>query len=109
MVKVFEKEIRTIQDPEEKQVDALAALKQKEIKPRKTKPNEYSSYFLYGLAKIRASFKPIDYNNLIYNFKDPRHVPTSFVKFKGPNHIFKSIHSGMYILSKKDLKQIQAK
>ena len=49
--KVFEKQTKTIGD-QEKKIDALVALKPKEIKPRETKPNEYSDYFLNGLAKI---------------------------------------------------------
>ena len=42
--KAFEKEIKTIEDQGEKQIDALADLKPKEIKPRETKPNEYADY-----------------------------------------------------------------
>ena len=36
--KAFEKQIKTIEDQGKKQIDALADLKPKEIKPRKTKP-----------------------------------------------------------------------
>ena len=46
-----------------KQIDALAVLKPKEIKPRDTKPNQYGDYFIDGLAKIRESYKPIDFND----------------------------------------------
>ena len=103
--KAFEKQTKTIQDQGQKQVDTIAALKPKETKPRETKPNEYSNYFLNRLAKIRESFKLIDFNNLIYNFQDPRHAPTSFIKLKGPNHIFKSINSGD--VSLKDVEEQQ--
>ena len=44
------------------------------------------------VAKIRESCKPIDFNDLAYNFKDLRIPPVGFIKFKGPLHIFKSIH-----------------
>ena len=43
--KAFEKQTKTIEDQEKKQIDALADLKPKEIKPRETKPNKYGGYF----------------------------------------------------------------
>ena len=98
LVKAFEKQTKTSGDPEEKQVDALAALKSKDIKPREKKTYEYND-------KIRECFEPIDFNNLTYNFKDPIYGPTSFITFKGPNHFFKSIHSGD--LSLKDVEEEQ--
>ena len=64
------------------------------MKPRETKPNEYGDYFLNGLAKIRESHEPIDFNNLIYHFKNPNISPRNFSEFKGPMHIFKTIHNG---------------
>ena len=83
--KAFENETKT---------NALADLKPKEIKPRETKPNEYGNYFLDRLAKIRESYKPVDFNDVTYNFKDLRISPVTFIKFKGPLRIFKSIHNG---------------
>ena len=80
MGKVFEKQIKTIEDQGKKQIDALADLKPKEIKPRETKRNKYGNYFIDGLAKIRESYKPID---LTYNFKDLRIPPVGFIKYKG--------------------------
>ena len=87
--KAFEKQTKTIKDQGKKQIDALADLKPKEIKPRETKPNKYGDYFLDGLAKIREPYKPIDFNDLIYNFKDLRIPSVGFIKFKGPLHILK--------------------
>ena len=92
--KAFEKQIKTIEDQGKKQIDALADLKPKEIKPRETKPNKYGDYFIDGLTKIRESYKRIDFNNLTYNFKDLKIPPVGFIKFKGLLHIFKSIHNG---------------
>ena len=92
--KAFEKQIKTIKDQGTKQICALADLKPKEIKPRETKPNKYSDYFIDGLAKIRESYKPIDFNNLTYNFKDLKISALGFMKFKGPLHISKSINDG---------------
>ena len=90
MGKAFEKQIKTIEDQGKKQIDALADLKPKEIKPRETKPNKYGDYFIDELAKIRESYKPTDSNDLTYNFKDLRIPSVGFTKFKGPMHIFKS-------------------
>ena len=39
--KAFEKQTKTIKDQGKKQIDTLADLKQKEKKPRETKPNKY--------------------------------------------------------------------
>ena len=69
MGKTFEKQTKTIEDQGKKQIDALADLKPKEIKLRETKPGEYSDYFLDGLAKIRESYKPIDFNDLTYKIQ----------------------------------------
>ena len=62
--KGFEKQTKTIEEQGKKQVDALANLKPKEIKPADTKPNEYGDYFLYELAKIRECSEPVDFNNI---------------------------------------------
>ena len=94
MGKAFEKQIKTIEDQGKRQIDALADLQLKEIKPRETKPNKYGDYFIDGLAQIRESYKPTDFNNLTYNFKNLKIPPVGLIKFKGPLHIFKSIHNG---------------
>ena len=94
MGKAFEKQIKTIEDQGKKPIDALADLKPKDINPRETKPNKYGDYFIDGLAKIQESYKPIDFNDLTYNFKDLKIPPVGFIKFNGPLHIFKSIHNG---------------
>ena len=107
--KVFEKQIKPIEDHGKTQTDALADLKPKEIKPRETKPNKYGDYFIDGLAKIRESYKPIDFNDLTYNFKDLRVPPVGFIKFKGPLHIVKSIHDGDSPLEDIEKEQIELK
>ena len=107
--KAFEKQIKTIGDQGKKQIDALADLKPKEIKRRETKPNKYGDYFIDGLAKIRESYKPIDFNDLIYNFKDLRIPSVGFIKFKGPLHIFKSIHNDNIALEDIEKEQIELK
>ena len=50
------------------------------------------------MAIIRESVKPIDFN-----------APINFIKFKGPNHIFKSIHGGNIALEDVEKEQIKLK
>ena len=45
------------------------------------------------MAEIRNSTKQIDFNNLTYSYKGES-APISFIGFKGPVRIFKSIHDG---------------
>ena len=107
--KAFEKQTKTTEGQGKKQIDALVDLKPKEIKPRETKPNKYGDYFLDGLAKIGESYKPIDFNDLTYNFKDLKISSEGFIKFKGPLHIFKSIHNGDIPLEDIEKEQIELK
>ena len=102
--KAFEKQIKTIEDQGKKQIDALA-----DLKPRETKPNKYGDYFIDGLAKIRESYKHIDFNDFNYNFKDLRIPSVGFIKSKGPLHIFKSIHDGDITLEDIEKEQIEVK
>ena len=92
--KAFEKQSKTIEGQGKKQIDSLADLKPKEIKPRETKQNEYSDYFLNEMIKIEESYEPIDFHYLTYNFKDLRIPSISFFKFKSPLNIFKRIYYG---------------
>ena len=108
MGKAFEKRTKTIENQEKKQIDALANLKPKKIKPRETKPNKYGDYFIDGLAKIQESYKPVDFNDLTCNFTDLR-IPVGFIKFKGPLHVFKSIHNGDIPLEDIEKEQIEVK
>ena len=107
--KAFEKQTKKITEQGKKQIDALADLKPKEIKPREKKPNKYGDYFIDGLAKIQESYKPIDFNDSTYNFKDLRIPSVGFIKFKGPLHIFKSIHNGDIALEEIQKEQIKLK
>ena len=106
--KTFEKQIKSIEDQGNKQVEALEILKPKETKPIEEKPYEYSSYFLNGLAKIRESNEPIDYNDLIYYYKG-NSAPKHFIEYKGTMHIFKRIHNGHISLEDIQKEQIKFK
>ena len=106
--KAFEKQTKTIEDQgEKKQIDA--DLKLKEIKPRETKPNEYSDYFLNELPRIRKSFESVNFYDLTYNFKDSNILLVSFIEFKGPNTISKNIHNGNIPLENVEIEQKQLK
>ena len=43
------------------------------------------------------------------NFKNPNLAPVSFIEFKGPNHIFKSIHDSDIALENVEKDQIKLK
>ena len=103
--KAFEKQTKSIEDQGRKQIDALEALKPKEVKPKETKLVENSNYFLEGLVGIRKNNNPINFYDLTYNCKDSKHAPTNFIRFKGPNSIFKSMHNGDIVL--KDVEEEQ--
>ena len=106
--KAFEKQTRTIEDQGKKQADALADLKPKEPKPIEAKPDKDGDYILNGLVKIQKSSKLIDFNNLIYFYKGNT-APIEFIGYKGPLHIFKSIHKGDKTLEDIEKEQIEFK
>ena len=103
--KAFEKQTKTIEDQGEKQIKAIQDNKKGK---KQTKTNEYGDYFLNGLAKIRESSKAIDFNNLIYFYKGST-ASIKFIGFKGPLHIFKSIHKGDKTLEDIEKEQIEFK
>ena len=106
--KLLKNKRKQLKIKEKKQIDA--DLKLKEIKPRETKPNEYSDYFLNELPRIRKSFESVNFYDLTYNFKDSNILLVSFIEFKGPNTIFKNIHNGNIPLEdvEKEQKQLKA-
>ena len=104
--KAFEKQVKTIEDQGKKQIEALENLKLKEITQDKTKPIEYSNYFINQLAKINRNIKPVDFNDLIYYYKRSNE-PINFNEYKGMMNIFKNINSGDKTLE--DIEQEQNK
>ena len=104
--KAFEKQVKTIEDQGKKQTEALENLKLKEITQDKTKPIEYSNYFINQLAKINRNIKPVDFNDLIYYYKGSNE-PIDFNEYKGMMNIFKNIHSSDKTLE--DIEQEQNK
>ena len=91
--KAFEKQVKTTEDQGKKQIEAIDNLKLKEITQDKTKPIEYSNYFINQFKKIDKNIKPVDFNDLIYYYKGSNE-PINFNEYKGTMNIFKNIHSG---------------
>ena len=104
--KGFEQQVKTMEDQGKKQIEALENLKLKEIMQDKTKPIEYSNYFINQLAKIDKNIKPVDFNDLIYYYKGSNE-PIDFNEYKSMINIFKNIHSGNKTLE--DIEQEQNK
>ena len=61
------------------------------------------------MAETRKNNPAIGFNNLTYNFKGSENVPINFIKFKGPNHIFKNIHNGGMALEDVEKEQKELK
>ena len=108
--KLLKNKKKTIGDQGKKQVNALKSLeslKPKELKPKEAKPIEYNDYFLIGLAEIQKNNQSINFNDLTYNFKGPELAPINFIRVKGPNYIFKSIHNSDTALEDVEKEQIK--
>ena len=97
MGKAFEKQIKTIEDQGEKQVEALKDLKQKEqtkaivdkYDDRLSMQQEtYNRLLNERLNGIQEISKKIDYSKSTYYFKDSYIFPINIIKFKGPFGFF---------------------
>ena len=73
--KAFEKQIKTIEDQGQKQIDALKVLESKAIDSESNKPvitqNFYDKILEEGMDEILKLSDKIDFDNLICNFKGP--------------------------------------
>ena len=95
--KVFEKQIKTIEDQGKKQVDALENLKLKEeTKPTENKPNNQSraTIIFNELINKRKElmselYDSVDYNNLKFEYVSP----TNNVSFYGYMHSKELFHA----------------
>ena len=77
--KAFEKQIKTIEDQEQKQVEA-----------KKT----YNIILNKRLDEIHKISDKIDYNKLTYYLKNSRISPINFIRFRSPLHIFNEMKNG---------------
>ena len=101
--KAFEKQIKTIEDQWQKQVEVLKDLKSEEqTKAIVEKCDDeilmqketYNRLLSERLDEIQEISKQIEYNNLTYPFKTKGISSIHFIKYKGPFNIFKEIRDG---------------
>ena len=124
MGKAFEKQTKTIDDQEEKQVETLEDLKLKEhTKPKeqaKAIEDKYDNNLLMqektfnrlvdeGMNEIQEISKKIKYNDLTYHYITPGVKPTNFIEFRGPLHIFKEIKNSDKTIQAAEKEQIKLK
>ena len=109
--KVFEKQIKTIEDQGKKQIDALEKLKPKEqtkaITYKSGDDNTTISKEIFDkiseerMDEMLKMSREIKYNNLVYNFKGP--TPSiNFAIFGGPMYTYNQSKNG-----KKALQQVE--
>ena len=104
--KAFERQIKTIEDQGQKQVDALEILKPKKQTKAITyddddddgddeyleqKEENYNKFFGEKLDEIEELSREIDYKTLNYNFTTKASGSRNFIKFKSPFSLFKKI------------------
>ena len=98
LVKAFEKQIKTIEDQGEKQINAFKVLEPTAIKSRSNnKPvitkEIYDEILEKRMDEILKMRDKIDFNNLTYNFKGQT-TSISFGKFGGPMYIYGHMKNG---------------
>ena len=109
MGKAFEKQIKTIEDQGQKQVDALKVLELKAIesgsnnKPKITQ-EIYDKILEERMDEILKMSKKIDFGQIIYNFKGPT-PPINFGKFGGPIYIYNRMKNGNTTLQQVEKQQ----
>ena len=121
MGRVFEKQIKTIEDQRKKPVVALETLKPKELKATEDKSDDNEKHLKYKevldelsnerMGETYNISKEIDFNHLTYRFKGSNIAPMNFVKFKGPMHIYNEIKNGNVSIKKieEDQKKLRSK
>ena len=103
MGKAFDKQIKTIEDQGQKQIDALIDLKSKEQTediPYKSDDDNtsisketYDEILEERMEEILKMSKEIDYGKLVYDFKGP--TPSiNFVIFEGPIYTYNQLKDG---------------
>ena len=100
--KAFEKQIKTIEDKGQKQIDFLESLKPKEQTKAITyddesleqKEESYNKLFDEKRNEIQELSREIDYKNLNYHFTTKASGSINFIKFEGPFSFFKKIRDG---------------
>ena len=112
MGKAFEKQIKTIEDKGQKQINALKDLKQtKEIIYKLddddktfTISETYNEILEERIDEILQMGDDINHNDLVYKFKGPT-TPTNFDKYGGPLHIYGHLKNGNVTLQQVEEEQ----
>ena len=96
--KAFEKQVKTIEDQRQKQIDALKVLELKAIESEpKNKPTItqefYDKILEERVDEILKMRDKIDFDRLIYSFKGPI-SSINFGKFGGPMYIYGHMRNG---------------
>ena len=107
--KAFEKQIKTIEDQGQKQVDALNILEAKAIKSGSNNKAVITQEFYDKILKERMDEilemrNKIDFDELIYNFKSSTH-PINFGKFEGTMYIYGNMKKGNVTLQQVEKQQ----
>ena len=93
--KAFEKQIKTIEDQGQKQVDALKGLKPKAIESKSNNPSiskeTCNKIFEERMNEILEMSREINYNNLVYEFEDIKISSISFIGFEAPMYNYDKI------------------
>ena len=103
MGKSFDKQIKTIEDQGQKQIDALIDLKSKEqtkVIPYKSDDGNasisektYDEILEERMEEILKMSKEINYGKLVYDFKGPTPSINSVI-FGGPMHTYNQLKDG---------------
>ena len=96
--KFFEKQIKTIEDQKQKQIDALEVLELKAIESESNNKPIITQEFYNKMLEERMDEKlkmreKIDFDRLIYNFKGPT-SSINFGKFGGAMYIYGHMKNG---------------
>ena len=117
----FDKQIKTIKDQGEKQVEALKVLEPKSIEGESNNKQSINKDFYNKILEERKDeilemSKKINYGNLVYDFKGPT-PPINFIKFEDLMYTYNQLKNGEKILQqveeekkhfKKDLNKIKS-
>ena len=97
--KVFEKQIKTIEDQGQKKADALKQTKEITYKPDDDDDNTPISKEIYikilqeRMNEILKTSREINYSKLVYDFKGPI-ASISLIKFGGPIYTYDELKKG---------------
>ena len=107
MGKAFEKQTKTVEDQGQKQVETLKGLKPEAVESesnntRSISKEIYDKILDERMVEILEMSREINYNNLVYNFKDSSVSPISFTEFGGPMYTYDQLKK-----SDKTLQQVE--